>query len=276
MTRGDSSYSRLPWRIEAFREYLTYECLQPAASVLSLYEGEIFSIRNPRILEMQNLLEKRTRKNAWIPERSGSEDTEWNVEGDVTRNKGRVFTSMLILYPKEWKDGRVALTEFGRALGRRSVSKACYYNHILTRFRYPHSAWSDNWSAWIEAGKVLYPFIYILNTLTELHKHSPTFAYLKTEEVADYLHPKPDHNKVSEYAKDILNAREVSAKPITPRTDKIHRKISDILGFMCLTDCCYFDGNVTRLNLFDKHVKELSNFWEKRQGQLCLFLIQAS
>jgi len=270
-SNGDT---RLPWRIEAFREYLTYESLQPAASVLSLYEGELFTIRNPRILEMQNLLEERTKKDAWIPKRSGSEDIDWNVEGDVTRNKGRVFTSMLILYPKEWKEGRVALTEFGKALGRGVVSKAQYYDFIFTRFKYPHPAWSDNWSAWTSAEKFLYPFVYLLEALVELHRHSPASAYLNTEEVADYLHPDPDHGKVTAFAQSIIDARENNVGKITPRSDNIHRKISDILGFMCLTQYCYFDGGVVRLNLFDIHGDEKSNYWEKRNGQNKLQAIQ--
>jgi hypothetical protein len=259
--------TRLPWRIEAFREYLTFESLQAAASVLSLYEGELFTIRNPRILEMQNLLAQRTNKDAWIPKRSGSEDIVWNLEGDVTRNKGRVFTSMLILYPKELKGGKVALTEFGKALGRGVINKDQYYDFIITRFKYPHPAWSDNWSAWTNSGKQLFPFIYVLETLVELYKRSPDHAYLKTEEVADYLHPDPDHSKVGYFAQAIITARHDGIAPITPRSDDIHRKISDVLGFLCLTRYCYFDGNIVRLNLFDIHVDEKSNYWAKRNGE---------
>jgi hypothetical protein len=267
--------TKLPWRIEAFREYLTFESLQPAASVLSLYEGEVFTTRNPRILEMQDLLAKRTKKDAWIPKRSGSADIEWNLEGDVTRNKGRVFTSMLILHPKEWKDEKVALTEFGRALGRGLVNKERYYDFIVTRFRYPHPAWPDNWTAWTNANKVLYPFVYLLAALIELHRQSPASAYLTTAEVADYLHPDPDHSRVTAFVSSIVSARENSVGPITPRSDDIHRKISDILGFMCLTRYCYFDGSVVRLNLLDMHHKDKSNFWEDRRNQSKLQPMQA-
>jgi hypothetical protein len=215
---------------------------------------------------MQNLLEKRTGKSAWIPKRSGSEDIEWNVEGDVTRNKGRVFTSMLILYPKEWKEGKVVLTGFGNALASGRVNKKQFYDFILTHFKYPHPAWEDNWDKWVAVGKELYPFIYILQTLIELHKHSPSYAFITTEEVADYLHP-PSHARVAEYVEKIITAREKNVPSQTERADDIHRKISDILGFLCLTPYSYFYGNNVYLNLLDKHEIEKSNFLGKRKGQ---------
>ena len=258
---------RLPWRIEAFREYLTFETLQPASAVLKLFEGELFDVRNPRIIEMQNLLERRTGKDAWIPKRSGSDDIDWNVEGDVTRNKGRVFTSMLILYPKEWKEGKVALTSFGNALANGQVNKKNYYDFILTHFKYPHPAWKDNWSEWNNSEKELFPFIYILQTLVELNKISPEQAYINTDEVADYLHLSPSHDLVTQYAKNIVSARNRDLSPQTKRSDEIHRKINDILGFLSLTPYCYFSGSNLYLSLFDMHEKEKSNFWEKRKGQ---------
>lgn len=264
---SSTNEKRLPWRIEAFREYLTFETLQQAAAVLTVYDGEIFDIRNPRIIEMQNLLIERTSKNSWIPNRKGSQDINWNVEGDVTRNKGRVFTSMLILRPKEWTDGTVSLTSFGRALGAGQITRGEYYDFILTRFKYPHPAWDDNWDAWKNSDRELYPFIYILQTLLALYKIGHDQAYLSTEEVADYLHPNPNHDAVAEYAKNIVNARQNSTPSITKRSDSIHRKISDILGFLCLTKYCYFVANNVYLNLMDLHQKERSNFLGKRKGQ---------
>lgn len=259
--------SILPWRIEAFREYLTFETLQQAAAVLIQYEGEAFDIRNPRIVEMQNLLVRRTGKAAWVPNRSGSQDIDWNVEGDVTRNKGRVFTSMLILRPKEWRDGTVSVTKFGQALGSGRIDRNQYYDFILTKFKYPHPAWKDNWDAWTGQKRELFPFIYILQALLALHEIDPNQSYLSTEEVADYLHKDPSHAEVPQFAQNIVKARYKKIGPITERSDAIHRKISDVLGFLCLTPYCYFDGHYVRLNLFDVHVKEKSHFWLKRKDQ---------
>ena len=259
--------NRLPWRIEAFREYLAYETLQPTAAVLSIFEGETFNVRNPRIIEMQELLERRTGKTAWIPNRSGGEDIAWNLEGDVYRNKGRVLTSMLILFPKEFKDGNLVLTEFGRALARGLIGKEAFYDFILTRFKYPHPAWKDNWAAWTAAGRQLHPFIYILQVMRELYAKSPAEACLTTEEVAEFLHADPDHKKVRHWAEKIIQSRREKSKAETPRTDDVHRKISDILGFLCLTPYCYFKGNSVYLNLLTRHAQERTFFWGSRIKQ---------
>lgn len=257
----------LPWRIEAFREYLTYETLQQAAAVLSIYEGEIFDVRNPRIVEMHRLLEARTEKHAWIPKRAGSIHINWNTEGDVTRNKGRVFTSMLILKPKEWCDDRVQMTPFGKALGAGRVGRREFYDFIITRFHYPHPAWQDNWNAWSEAGRTLYPFVYLLQTLMELYRESPSDSFLSVQEVADYLYIDPDHAKVATYVREILVARSENRAPILKRSDQVHRKISDLIGFLCLSPYCYFQANRVHLNLIGTHSKQFTHFWERRDGE---------
>ena len=262
-----NSAASLPWRIEAFREYLTFEVLQAAAAVFAIYEGERFDPRNPRIIEMQLLLVERTQKEAWIPKRAGSEDVDWNVEGDVTRNKGRVFTSMLILHPKEWADGEVRLTEFGHALASGRVTKSKFYDFIISRFKYPHPAWEDNWAEWRSAGRVLYPFIYLLQTLLSLHGQSPDNAYLTVDEVADYLHPIPDHGMVDAYASAIIKSRQEGRPATTKRSDKIHRKIGDLLGFLCLSPYCFYKGTAVHLNLIDTHSVELTHFWGSRNSQ---------
>jgi hypothetical protein len=264
MTRA--SQSPLPWKIEAFREYLTYETLQQAAAVLSIYEGEIFDVRNPRIIEMQNLLAARTGKDAWIPNRSVSNHINWNAEGDVTRNKGRVFTSMLILTPKEWCDDKVQLTPFGKALGAGRVERREFYDFIITRFRYPHPAWAENWDAWVKAERTLYPFAYLLQTLMELYRESSNDGFLSVQEVADYLYVDPDHAKVASHARDIIAARSENRAPILQRSDQIHRKIGDLVGFLCLSPYCYFRHNHVHLNLIGRHSKQLAHFWERRDG----------
>ena len=260
----------LPWRIEAFREYLSYETLQQAAAVLSIYEGEVFDVRNPKIVEMQQLLAARTEKSAWIPNRAGSDQVNWSTEGDVTRNKGRVFTSMLILVPKEWSENKVQLTEFGRALGAGRVGNREFYDFIITRFCYPHPAWDDNWKAWSKAERSLYPFVYLLQTLVELYRHSPNEGFLSVQEVADYLYIDPQHTMVASHVHDILVAREKNSAPILERSDQIHRKIGDLIGFLCLSPYCFFRGNQVHLNLMSAHSKQLANFWERRDGENAL------
>lgn len=258
---------RLPWKIEAFREYLTYEVLQPAASVLQIFEGEEFAIKNPKILRMQSMIESRTNKAAWVPRRTGSEKIKWNTEGDLTRNKGRLLTSMLILHPKEWVENRIQLTPFGHALADGKISSDQFYDFILTHFRYPHPVWKDNWEAWTNEGKQLYPFLYLLEALVALYKVSPEHAHLSTDEIADYLHVKPDHDQVTSHVESIVEAREKESPSITPRQDAIHRKISDIMGFLCLTRYCYYSGNRIQLNLLDRHETEKVNFYISRKGQ---------
>jgi hypothetical protein len=259
--------NRLPWRLEAFREYLPYETLQPAAAVLQQFEGELISTTNPKILQMQDMLKVRTNKGAWIPNRSGSEAINWNVEGDFTRNKGRLLTSMLILFPKEFSEDKIQLTEFGHALASGRVSKGQFYDFIISKFKYPHPAWPDNWDAWKGSGKTLLPFIYILQALVALYKKGSSQAFLTTEEIADYLHPNPDHKSIKNSVTNILIARENKIDPITKRSDEIHRKITDIMGFLCFTDYCFYEGKKIFLNLMDVHEAEHVNFLGKRNGQ---------
>jgi hypothetical protein len=78
--------NELLWKFEAFREYISYDVLQPAASVLSLFEDEYISETNPRIKKLEKLLTVRTGKDKWKPNRSGTPDLLWNAEGDFTRN----------------------------------------------------------------------------------------------------------------------------------------------------------------------------------------------
>jgi hypothetical protein len=174
---------------------------------------------------------------------------------------------MLVLRPKEWRDGTVSVTNFGKALGAGRIDRRQFYDFILSRFKYPHPAWKDNWEAWTNADRELFPFIYVLQVLLDLYEANAISAYITTEEVADYLHPNPSHANTGQYAQQIIDARDKNIGPITERSDAIHRKISDVLGFLCLTDYCFFDGSVVRLNLHDLHEHERTHFWKKRKGQ---------
>lgn len=257
----------LPWRIEAFREYLSYEVLQPAASVLATFEGEVISSKNPNILKMQKLLELRTSKYTWLPNRSGSKDINWNLEGDVTRNKGRLLTSMLILYPKEMCDDKIKLTEFGAALSKGLVSKKEFYDYLIKNFQYPHPAWKENWQEWKSSGKVLLPFVYLLEALLLLHQVSPEQAYLTSSEIASHLYKDASHDDIKSKVEDICQERMIKDKKNIARDEKISRKFTDLLGFLCLTRYCHYDGNDIALTTVAKHDEELVHFSVKRKGQ---------
>lgn len=264
------SKSTLPWNFEAFREYITYEVLKNAAAVLYQYENELFAIDNPKIQEMQRLLALRTGKNAWLPSRKGTEDIAWNVEGDVYRNKGRLLTSMFILEPKSGEGSRIKLLPFGKALATGKVSENEFYDFIVSKYQFPHPAYEDNWAKWNEAGITLYPFAYILQTLVEIYNLDPTQAFISTSEVADHLHPKPDHSKIKEYSKNILKARKSKTGEFAsvPRSDEIHRKINDMLGFLCISGYCHYlpNGNAA-LNLRARHKKEMTYYELRREGE---------
>lgn len=260
----------LPWHFEAFREYISYQTLLSASAVLRQFEGEEISSSNPRIQQMHRLLALHTNKSSWIPNRSGSADVDWNLEGDVYRNKGRLLSSLLILEPKDASDPpRVRLLPFGRALARGEISERGFYDFIITRFCYPHPAWDDNWKAWTRAGRTLHPFAYLLQALIALDAIGPDAAFLTTDEAARYLYPASDHAQVKTLVKGIYDNRSISTASPRSRSDDVDRKITDIFGFLCLSGYCYYKprGGAIGLNLRDRHTQELTMFERSRLHQ---------
>jgi hypothetical protein len=266
---GSKEVINLPWHFEAFREYSSYPVLLSAASVLYQFEGEEISVSNPRIQQMQRLLAIRTNKNSWIPNRSGSADVDWNLEGDLYRNKGRLLSSFFILEPKDASNPpSVRLLPFGSALARGEISEQKFYDFIITRFRYPHPAWEENWIAWNQAVRSLHPFAYILQVLIELDAASQDPVYITTDEAARYLYPVSDHRKTKALAQEILTNRGNTPSK-RERSDDIDRKITDVFGFLCLSGYCYYcpGGKSIGLNLRDRHLKELTIFERNRLNQ---------
>ena len=264
MTREE----RLPWNFEAFREYVKYEAIQIAAATFNLFEGETWDSRNPKILKMQQMLEDRSNLNSWVPKRKANEDVNWNVEGVLYRNKGRVFTSLLVLYPQDWVGGVIRLTKFGKALATGQVSEQQFYNHVLSNFQYPHPAWKDNWDIWTTKDRHIKPFTLILEVLIELYELNTDYANLSVNEVADYIHIDPCHKKVKQYVENIIAARTQKTPPKTERSDKIHRKIGDLFGFLCLSGHCFYSSNDRiKLCLLGRHSSERVYFWENRDSQ---------
>lgn len=260
----------LPWHFEAFREYVSYQVLMAAAAVLYQFEGEVIFSSNPRIQQMQKLLALRTNKYTWIPNRTGSEDVDWSVEGDLYRNKGRLLTSMLIVEPKDAHNPPIVkLLPFGRSLAKGEITENQFYDFIITRFCYPHPAWEENWNEWTNAGRTLYPLAYILQVLIHLDEKKPSAAFLSTDEVARYLYPVSNHAQVKEEVKNILDSRLVTQLPPRERSDQVDRKINDILGFLCISGYCYYlpGRNLVGLNLRSRHSQELTMFERSRNGQ---------
>lgn len=262
--------SQLPWHFEAFREYLSYEVLKSAAAVLQIFENEIATPLNPKIQQMQDLLEFRTGKNSWIPKRSGSEDVNWDVEGDVYRNKGRLLTSMFVLEPKAFSEPpRVKLLPFGRALANGLITEKAFYDFIISRFKYPHPAWEDNWNKWTQANRELYPLAFILQVLLALDASHPDAAILSTQEAAIHLFPVSNHVNVNAIAKSILDYRKTSQTVERTRSDEVDRKINDIFGFLCISGYTYFmpNGQAIALNLRARHSTERTFFERTRKGE---------
>ncbi len=257
----------LLWKFEAFREYVTYEVLQPALSVLNLFEGEVITEANPKIKRLEKLLQERTAKYTWKPNRSGTKDLLWNAEGDFTRNKERLFTSLLLMYPKEMTNGTLKLTEFGKALGSGKLSREEFYEFIILNFKYPHPAYEDNWQQWKESGKELFPFILILQVLLDLFEEGVEHCFLSVREVEFILVPDPNHSNSKNLAKAILETRaDGSIAKLKVSGDKLTRKITDLLGFLTISGLAYYlpNGDVG-LNLIARHTEEKTHYFIERR-----------
>ena len=256
----------LPWHFEAFRRYVPYRKMQQAASVLCRYEGEEFGISNPRMEEILHELQVRTGE-PWLPERKVSDSVEFNVEGGFYRNKGRLLTSFFIIEPKGLARSEgpiIKLTQFGRALGSGFVSEREYYDFIVTRMAYPHPAYKENWRIWRKASKTLRPLVFILQILIELYKRDRSHGYTTSEELATFAYPESSHSAVPRIVKKILQNRKKPVKT-SPYTDRVNRKINDMLGFLSIAGFTYYDGRLVRLNLMDVHPQERTYYWEKRK-----------
>ena len=256
----------LPWHFEQLREYVSYEVMLPALAVMAQFRGESKGARNPRMEAVTRCLELRTGKTTWLPSRSAVGDLCWNAEGDVFRNKMRVFTSLYLLVPFEFCDDTIQLTPFGEQLASGFLSSDDYYSAIISRYRYPHPAYPDNWLAWNEAGREVRPFVFLLQVLIPLHRADPAEAYLKAEEVVVVLMPLAAHAQIDEQVSRLLAYRQ-GATPDQAPNKNLQRNASDLLGFLCLSGYCYYDGSKVRLNLRARHRDEHVWFDGERNKQ---------
>ncbi|EKE05489.1 MAG: hypothetical protein ACD_19C00264G0005 [uncultured bacterium] len=266
MSNHPKAYNDLPWNFEAFRSFINFEVIQQASSVLCSFEGkELFNSRR-LVEEFQNLLTKRTGID-WIPDRNVSEDILFNVEGNVFRNKARVFTSFYLVDPECLKNREpLVLTPFCRALGYGYIGKFEFYKTIIARFSYPHPAYDENWKAWIGANIRLKPFIFILQILLSLHLKGHDNAYISINEFANFAHSNPLHSEIENIVKEILKQRSSGENIKRERSDKIERKIGDLFGFLCISGYTFYKKNDICLNMIDIHPKEKTYFFEKREG----------
>jgi len=260
-------YSELPWNFEAFRRFIDYKTLQKAASVLCLFDGRKV-IGSPRDLEeFQTTLDSRTGLE-WLPDRNVSDDILFNVEGNVFRNKARVFSSFFLLNPKLMEStGCIVTTKFGKALGWGFIPEQEFYNTIVMKFQYPHPVYDENWSAWNDANVKLKPFLFILQILYKLHQIDKNHDWVSVKEFAEFAHSNPFHEKAGEIAQNIYNSRINEQVISRERTDRIERKIGDIFGFLCMTGLCYYIDSNIKLNLVKKSNQENVYFYEKRNQE---------
>ena len=255
---------KLPWNFEAFRKFITYEALQQAASTLTLYEGINYSIESQKNNELSRRLGLRTDLE-WVPDRKISEAINYDIEGSLFRNKARVLTSLYILDPLEIQlNSTIKVTPFGRALGAGLVSKEEFYKEIVYRYEYPHPAYEDNWKQWTEAGKNLYPLLFIIEILIELIKSNEDNNYLEIAELATYGFLNAKNGDVKKVVKNILLARADGSGDEAARTDDVNRKIGDMFGFLCISGFCFYKKRGICLNLLGISTEDSCHYWLKR------------
>lgn len=257
-------YSKLPWNFEAFRSFISFEVLQQAASVLCLYDKQYFFENNYILEKFEEDLSKRTGVE-WLPKRNIDSDILFNTEGNLFRNKARVFSSFYLIELESLiNKSQLEITPLCRALGTGRLSKREFYNDIITRFAYPHPAYEDNWEKWRECEITIKPIVFMLDILVRLYEIAPLEAYFTVAEFAAYAHPKPFYSSVNEIAKEIISSRSTNEKIGRKRSDEVDRKIGDLCGFLCMTGYSYYYGNKIYLNLIDVHPAEKVYFYEKR------------
>jgi hypothetical protein len=200
-----------------------------------------------------------------VPDRKVCEAVNYDIEGSLFRNKARVLTSLYILDPIEIQiNSTIKVTQFGKALGAGLISKEEFYKEIVYRFEYPHPAYEDNWKKWTEAGKNLYPLLFIIQVLIELIKSGEDNNYLEITELATYGFLNANNENVKKVVKSILLARTDGSGDTAPRTDDVNRKIGDMFGFLCISGFCFYKKRGICLNVLGISTEDGCHYWLKR------------
>jgi hypothetical protein len=244
--------------------------MQQAAAVLLQYEGEKTDGVNPKMGRLIDELVINTGHPAWQPERDTG-NLSYNSEGSVFRNKARLFSTFYICVPPDLLEAngmekRIMLTGFGRALALGEVDEEEYYRYIITKFQYPHLAYS-NYESWKETGIVIRPLLCIIKTMVLLfEKAGVSNAYLTISEILQYLQQltSEDCNTVADM---IISSRTSDSEPSEQSGDP--RKIREMLAFLAIAGYIYIDSSERgedkyRLNLIMRHPKENTLFYLQR------------
>jgi hypothetical protein len=261
-----NNYSNLPWKFEAFRKYITFEVLQQAAACLLKYDGRPLFTDTALMNEFTSHLVSRTGL-PWLPERDTSTGVNFNLEGTVFRNKARIFSSFYIFdHSSLIERDELRVTNFGKALGQGYINRREFYNEIILRFEYPHPAYEEDWVLWDDAKVNLKPFIFILEILAAIYLEDGV-GEVTVAELAEFAHPSPFQALAPKIASQILSSRKTKVESIHKRSDAVDRKISDLLGFLCISGMTFYNGSSVRLNLLTRHLDDKTYFWDKRNSQ---------
>ncbi|MDP9675750.1 hypothetical protein J2W97_001745 [Paenibacillus jamilae] len=257
----------LVWQFEHFKTFVPYKIMQQAAASLLLFEGQNTDGVNPKMTRLTDMLTERTGHPKWAIERE-TDNLDIDTEGSIFRNKARLFSSLYIIVPpellkKNGQDKEIALTGFGKALGKGYVSEKDYYNFIIQKFRYPHPCYSD-YDEWVSKRIIIRPLIYILKTLVWLFEnYTHEQAYLTSLEIALFLQSKSQEDEVTA-SNEILNYRRNETN-----ADKIDtRKIEEMLALLAISGYVYIDSSSKKekyfINLIDVHPWENTHYFYKR------------
>lgn len=258
----------LPWNFEAFRRFLSYEVMQQAAATLCLFEGKPIFFDEQLMVEFSDILDKRTGLE-WLPRRTASEGVLFNIEGNLFRNKARVFTSFYLVDPECLKvKGNLIITNLCSALGFGFIKERQFYKEIFARYEYPHPAYDENWKMWNEKGCSIKPLAFFLKIMLEIFKLDGA-GEVSAGELARFAHPRPIFTEAPGIAREIVQSRKRQL-PSRKRSDKIDRKITDILGFMCVSKFCFYYKQKVKINLFSIQKEEKTAFWESRLNHSAL------
>ena len=238
----------LPWSIEAFRPYMTYEVLQEAVAVLRTYEGCSTNFSRRESAEMIQSLQRRTGL-PWIAERKVQFGIHINTEGSIFRRMKRIFTSFYLLDNESYEnENLVKLTDFGKKLSAGLLSKEEFYSKLIIRYSYPHSAYEDNIKAWNSHGP-FFPMKFITDTMFEVEQlNIPGYSGIKVKEFAALIHPIAQDITPQKAAQILQNHYRLGNSVSHTRVDSVDRKISDLFGFLVEIKVLIKNGNATRAN----------------------------
>ena len=249
----------LPWSIEAFRPYMTYEVLQEAVSVLRKFEGSSTNLGRRRTNEMIRSLQRRTGL-PWIADRKVQFGILINIEGSVFRRMKRVFTSFYLLDSQSYEEENlIKVTHFGKKLSAGVLSKEQFYAELIIKYSYPHPAYEENVRAWKDIAP-FYPMKFIAEVMSEMDKLEITqYNGIQVKEFAALIHPIAHQITPIEAATILAKHYKTAANISHTRTDAVDRKISDLFGFLVAIDVVSKVGNATRANPRSKVLEEMQN-----------------